>query len=201
MKFFITTLFLFSTVFQIAFAEGNNSKIEHKTRLDLLSEFKSNSINLNPEFTGRKISGIVFSTFIPGAGQYYLGEELKGTAFTLAFYGCAVAAVLANTNMTGRDDRIKVLTKDYLDSKDYYKSEAIWQTIQFEVNNRKWDYRRRQIYMYSAIGVWVLNMLDVIFITEDNGASDFVLNGKTFPKINLALDKDFSGVALQFNLP
>ncbi len=60
----------------------------------------------------RYLKAAIFSVFIPGAGQAYLGHTWKGAALTLGFVGSGVTAILAQNNFTGREDRIKTLLAD-----------------------------------------------------------------------------------------
>ena len=50
-------------------------------------------------------------------------------AITLAFYGTALAAIIAHNNAQGREDRIKVLTQEYNTKGNYNDAEKVWQTI------------------------------------------------------------------------
>ena len=69
-----------------------------------------------------------------------------------------------------------------------------------EKGNRDNDYDRRSIFSWLAVGVWVYNVFDVIFLTDDQGENEFSLNNPTID-LNLVTFNDFNGVALKLNLP
>lgn len=172
-----------------------------KSKLELLSAVKKAEplfgfIDLN----SRRTKSIIYSTFVPGSGQTYLGNELKGIGFTVGFFGTALTAILAHNNMVGREDRIQALTQTYLATGDFKTAEQIWNQIKFEEGNRDNDHKRRQIFSYTALGVWILNMVDVIFFSEDFGADEFSSVDPGF-NLNLSSAADLTGIELKFNLP
>jgi len=205
MKIFLITLITFFCFDLQTFASDKknvNEKHEVKNRHELLNDFK---VQEEPgfwdvEFTPRKTKALIFSTFVPGSGQTYLGSELKGMGITLAFYGTALTAVIAYNNAQGREDRIKVLTQDYNTKGNYNDAEEVWQSILVEKEDRDNDYTRSSIFTWLAVGVWIYNVFDVIFLTDDQGENEFSLN---YPMIDfdLVTHNDYNGVALKLNLP
>ena len=182
--------------------EVNDKKSEVKNRYELLNDFRIQDEPgfFDVEFTPRKTKALIFSSLIPGSGQTYLGNELKGMGLSLAFYGTALAAVIAHNNAQGREDRIKVLSQEYKTKGNYKDAERVWQTILGEIDNRDNDYDRRAIFSWLAVGVWVYNIFDVIFLTDDRGESEFSYNNHTID-LNLITHNDYNGVALKLNLP
>lgn len=183
------------------FANGGGDK-ESKSKLELLEEFKNISVNKNSDerFTIRQIRGIILSSIVPGSGQSYLGSTLKGAAITIGFFGTGVYAMIAHNNMTGREDRIKVLTSEYNSKGTYLEAEAVWKKIEAEKILRDEDYKRRQIFTYTSIGIWLYNVIDVIFFTSDKGVDSFAINGNDI-KIDLASHGNYNGIALKLFLP
>lgn len=204
MKIFISILL--SALFFNLPAFGGDKYIKDQSskrnHYQLVSDLKLQDENsfFDVEFTPRKIRALIFSTFIPGSGQTYIGDELKGMAISLAFYGTALAAVIAHNNAQGREDRIKVLTQEYVTKGNYSDADKVWQEILTEKSNRDTDYDRRAIFTWTTAAVWVYNVLDVIFLTEDQGEDKFSLNNSLF-NVNLVANQDFNGVALKLNLP
>ena len=180
--------------------DDKNSEL--KNHYELLNDFKIQDEPgfFDVDFTTRKTKALVFSTFVPGSGQTYLGSELKGMGISLAFYGTALAAIIAHNNAQGREDRIKVLTQDYNTKGNYNDAEKVWQTIVGEKGNRDNDYDRRSIFSWLAVGVWVYNVFDVIFLTDDQGENEFSFHNPIID-LNLVTFNDFNGVALKLNLP
>ena len=205
MKIILTTLITLFVLNQMTFGidkEVNDKKSGVKNRYELLNDFRIQDEPgfFDVEFTPRKTKALIFSSLIPGSGQTYLGNELKGMGLSLAFYGTALAAVIAHNNAQGREDRIKVLSQEYKTKGNYKDAERVWQTILGEIDNRDNDYDRRAIFSWLAVGVWVYNIFDVIFLTDDRGESEFSYNNNTID-LNLITHNDYNGVALKLNLP
>jgi len=205
MKIFLTTLFIAFIFNQIVFCfdkNNNNVKSGVKNHYQLLNDIKIQDEPgfFDVDFTPRKTKALVLSFLVPGSGQTYLGNELKGMGISLAFYGTALAAIIAHNNAQGREDRIKVLTQDYNTKGNYNDAEKVWQTILGEKVNRDNDYDRRAIFTWLAVGVWIYNIVDVIFLTDDQGEDEFSLNNSLIDFDVLAND-DYKGVALKLNLP
>lgn len=208
---FCRPFFIFFTVLLFLFANQHGfcsdkikaaEKFEVKTYYQLLNDFKIQDERgfFDVDFTPRKIKSLIFSTIIPGSGQTYLGSELKGMGISLAFYGTALSAIIAHNNAQGREDRIKVLTQEYNTKGNFNDAEKVWKTLLDEKANRDNDYDRRSLFSWLAAGVWVYNIVDVIFLTDDQGENEFSLNNSTID-INLVTQNDFNGVALKLNLP
>jgi hypothetical protein len=205
MKIFFLTL-LTVVIFNhnnYCFDKKNDDKnSEFKSYYELLNDFKIQDEPgfFDVDFTPRKTKALIFSTFVPGSGQTFLGNGLKGMAITLSFYGTALAAIIAHNNAQGREDRIKVLTQDYNTKGNYNDAEKVWQTIVEEKGNRDNDYDRRSLFSWLAAGVWVYNVFDVIFLSDDQGENEFSLKNPAID-LNLVTFNDFNGVALKLNLP
>ena len=204
MKFFSTLLILSALLTNISFGgDGAKAGAEKKSKLDLLNEI-NNAEASAPfiDFSSRETRAAIFSAIIPGSGQTFIGHTWKGVGFTVAFYGTALTAILAHNNMIAREERIEVLTREYRSTGSFQAAQLVWDQILFEEGNRDNDHKRRQIFSYAALGVWVLNMVDIIFLTSDRGADEFALaeKNKTF-NISLANNEDYTGVELKFILP
>ncbi|HEY4754948.1 MAG TPA: DUF5683 domain-containing protein [Ignavibacteriaceae bacterium] len=206
MKIFLTTLFIAFIFNQIVFCfdkNNNNVKSGVKNHYQLLNDIRMQD---DPEFfdvdfTPRKTKALVLSFLVPGSGQTYLGDELKGMGISLAFYGTALSAIIAHNNAQGREDRIKVLTQDYNTKGNYNDAEKVWQTILGEKENRDNDYDRRSIFTWLAVGVWLYNIVDVIFLTGDQGENEFSHNNNSIFNFNFMEHNNFNGIALKLNLP
>ncbi len=198
-----STLVFFSGSYLYA---GNNEPEEATNKISFyeLKMVLNQNVQHSPpfiDFNDRKTKAILYSIFVPGSGQYTLGHYLKGTALTLAFFGTGLTAVIAHNNFTGSEDRLKVLTDEYIASGTYAQAERAWQAMQTEKLKRDNDYERRQIFTYAAIGVWVYNIIDIIFFSDERSRDIFAASHQSnSPIINFVVS-DFSGVELKFNLP
>ena len=183
-------------------ASAQQQANEKLSKQEILSAARSDKSFWDVDLTGRKLNAVIYSAFVPGSGQTYLGHELKGAAISLTFYAAAITAVIAHNNFLAREDRIKVLTKSYNETRDFTKADQLWREILNEANNRIHDYDRRKIFGYAAAGLWLLNVFDIFFLSDDLGADVFSMKDDNNPvQLNLALDENFSGIALKFYLP
>jgi len=204
MKLFF--IYLFSLLFVTSSFPLNNregGEIKRLSRQDFLESMKNQTLDEKPWFdlSSRTTKAILLSAIIPGAGQTYLGSDLKGIGFTLAFFGTGLAALSNHSNFIGREERLKVLVENYQRAGDFTTANRAWNDIVFEKANRENDYERRNLFAYLTIGVWVLNMVDVILFSDDKGEDEFTsLQPKTF-EIGLSSYSQFNGIAIKFNLP
>ncbi len=205
MKFLVTVLLIIVTLPKESFGGGNTLQLEKAKQKNLYHLYQDLKLQDEPgffdvEFTPRRTRALIYSSLVPGSGQTYLGEELKGMALSIAFYGSALYAVIAHNNALGREDRIKVLTQEYKSKGNYNEAEKVWQSILSEKSLRDDDYKRRSIFSWLALGIWAYNVFDVLFLTGDEGEKEFSMNNSTldvsFTSINY-----FNGIALKLNLP
>ncbi len=203
MKIFFIAILFTLIVYQSSFCRNRDDDQSNiKNHYQLAYDFKIQDEQgfFDVEFTPRRTRALIFSSFIPGAGQTYLGNELKGMAISVAFYGTALTAVIAHNNAQGREDRIKVLTQEYSTKGNYKDAEKVWQAILTEKSNRDNDYDRRSLFTWTAVAVWVYNVFDLIFLTEDQGENQFSLSNPVID-MELVTNHDFNGVALKLILP
>lgn len=181
------------------FAGEENAVPEKKSKLEFISAVKKSAPAVSLEYGTREFYALVLSSLIPGSGQTYLGHEYKGAAITLGFVGTTIGAVIAHNNFLAREDRIEVLTRDYNQASEFSKAEQLWRQIKTEENNRKYDNERRAIFGISAAVIWVYNIIDILFLTDDKGEDVFASNSPS--NIDFITGADFSGIALKINLP
>jgi len=207
--YFLFCLLLFNTSFP--FGEGGKEEIKKLSKLEILESIKNQSVDDKLEIrspdgpwfdlSSRYTKSILLSAVIPGSGQTYLGNELKGVGFTVAFFGTGLAALLNHSNFVGREDRLKVLVDTYLQAGDFSTADRTWKEIVFEKGNRENDYNRRNLFAYLTIGVWVLNMVDVILYSDDKGENEFASSQSPKFELGLSSQGQYNGIAIKFNLP
>jgi len=202
MKIFLCYI-LFLTGTLMAAGGDPNLQPEKKSKYELIAESKSMQINSSAvtEVNPRYVRSIIFSFLIPGAGQTYTGNHLKGTAITITFFGTALGAILNNNNFNGREERIKNLLANYQNAGDFVTADKFWNEIQNEKVNRDNDNNRRKIFTYATIGLWLLNMADIIFYNEDHGPDEFARTNSSKFQIAIESTDSFNGIALKYNLP
>jgi len=142
----------------------------------LLAQFNYENRTLNQSsngiFSKRKLTALTYSTFIPGAGQFYLGYKLKGAIFTLSAFGSLVTTIVSHNNLIGGNERLENLEIQYQSTLNWEKAEQIWQEMLQVKSDIDKDYKRRNLFLGITIGVWVANIIDVLFFTSDKGAGD-----------------------------
>lgn len=156
---------------------------------------QSNSLNFkegNGFLSKRKLTALTYSTFIPGAGQFYLGHKFKGVIFTLVAFGSLTTTIVSHNNLIGENERLENLEIQYQSTLNWEKAEQIWQEMLRVKSDADKDYRRRNLFLKITIGVWVVNIIDVLFFTPDKGAGDiFGFNGST-----IRIEKIGNGLAI-----
>jgi hypothetical protein len=172
--------FLFSLIiaFGAVYAQTENAikTPSQASQLALANDLRD--LPAAPSFLGfdldsRKTKAAIYSFFIPGSGQTYLGYEIKGTAITLGFLGLGLATALNQNNFIGREDRLSTLMSDYKAATNYTAAENIWKDIQYEKGNRDNDYKRRNIFLALTAAAWLYNMIDITMFSEDQGTTVF----------------------------
>ena len=202
MKIFLCyVLFLTGTL--VAAGNEPDALQQRKSKYELFAESKNlqNSSITVSEVNPRYVRSIIFSFLIPGAGQTYTGNHLKGAALTISFFGTALGAILNNNNFNGREERIKNLLFGYSNAGDYVTADLLWNEIQNEKVNRDNDNKRRKLFSYAIIGLWLLNMADIIFLNEDHGPDEFARGNSSKFQVAIESTNSFNGVALKYNLP
>lgn len=126
----------------------------------------------DPFVSKRKLTALIYSTFIPGAGQFYLGHKLKGTAFTLTAFGSLVITIVSQNNLIGGNERLENLEIQYQSTMNWEKAEQIWQEMLQVKSDIDKDYKRRNLFLGITAGIWVANIIDVLFFTSDKGSGD-----------------------------
>jgi hypothetical protein len=173
------------------------SEPETKSRLELEKSVKS-AVTNKPIISPDKYTPLIFSALVPGSGQIYFGHELKGVLFTVGFFSSAVTSMLSHNNMVGRDDQIKKFTKEYLASQEFVVSEKLWRNIEEAKAKRDADYSRRNIFIGVAAGIWLANIVDVLFFTENIGKDEFGMNSS---KMDLKMTSAGPNIEIKFFLP
>lgn len=158
------------------YTQTTDSVVEKKSMSELIYQLKQDGGEQNAEknlWTVRKMRATVLSAIIPGTGQTYLGSELKGVGLTIGFAGTAIAAIINHNNFCSREDRITNLYGNYKLMSTYAEAEKLWQEISVERAARDKDFNRRKYFSYAAVAIWIYNMIDIVYLTEDAGAEQF----------------------------
>lgn len=154
------------------------------------------------DFSDREVRAAWLSAVIPGAGQTFLGHDYKGAGLTLGFYGSLLTTILAQNNFHARQDRIQTLTNEYKGAGNYGLANYYWDQIQFEKGNRDNDVKRRNLFIAVTAALYIYNMVDILYLTEDKGGVSFSFGPeiKDFEGVN-GVTSLYRGIALKINLP
>ncbi len=161
------------TPLQFAFAEIKDSTISISTSAARASD----------ESSSRKTTAIIYSCFIPGAGQTLLGDPYKGAGFTLVAFGSAITALISHNNYVARNERLDALEYQYKVSTNWTSSDYIYQSMLDAHHLLVSDRNRRNIFLAVSAVIWVVNVADVIWNTEDHGQRMFSQSADPLPSI------------------
>ncbi len=125
------------------------------------------------QWSERKMIGVVLSTLVPGSGQTYLGHQTKGAVLTLTTLGSALVAVLSENNVSGRNERLDELKVQYGLSIRYVDADDLWRRMVETKGILDRNQRQRDLFIKVAAALWVVNIVDVLLFTEDEGEKTF----------------------------
>lgn len=168
----ITTLILL-LVINISNAQSSNNLSDENLIND---EQKISEILKFPKLDARRVTGLAYSSIVPGSGQIYLGYKTKGAAFAIGFFTGLVGTIVSHNNFIGNRERIQSLQFDYLNADRYTLAEYYWKQMVSVHNEQKTNERARNIFMISTGLIWTLNIIDYLFFTEDKGPIEFSNN-------------------------
>lgn len=137
------------------------------------------------EMTPRRVNALVLSVVVPGAGQTMLGDTYKGLGFTLAYFGSALTALISHNNFIARGERLDALEYQYSSSTNWTSSDVIYGQMKESYQQWKDDRRRRNIFIAVSAAIWIANIADLLYNTEDSGEKVFshsVLKNGGYPQ-------------------
>ncbi len=129
-----------------------------------------------PKFDSRRINGLVYSSFVPGSGQIYLGHKTKGALFAVSFFTGLVGSIVSQNNFVGNRERLETLKFDYLNADRYTLAEYYWKQMLDVHNEQKIHERARNIFAIATAIIWSTNLIDYLFFTNDKGPIEFSSN-------------------------
>lgn len=188
MRTFFCTVFFFISVSVPALSQST-----------LKGDSLATSFPTTSGWTERRILATSLSVIIPGSGQSLLGHDEKGAAFTIVFFGTALTAILAESNVVGRNERIDELQLQYAESRSYVFSDDVWNRMKETKAIADNEAKRRDLFVKFAAVVWAANMVDMIFFTEERSEQTFGSMDSKEPLFALAPDP-YSGFQARLTL-
>jgi len=110
---------------------------------------------------------VYYSTLFPGWGQLKAGHYGKGSLFISAELVSLVSLAITQIQYNRAAEQFDNARKRYLNST--YIGDAV---SNYQLMREKWDdserlYKYRNALIGTAIGVYVLNIVDIVFFCED----------------------------------
>ena len=148
--------------------------VQRSTEIALFQDSTTTSAP-SDAWTSRKTVALILSTIIPGSGQSYLGNVEKGAAFTIGTLGTGLITFLFENNIIGRNERLAELTAKYdpAFATRYDSSEQIWARMLDTKSILDDEVRLRNRYRTITLVLWIANIIDVAFFTDDKGEKTF----------------------------
>ncbi|MBM4174570.1 MAG: hypothetical protein FJ213_00110 [Ignavibacteria bacterium] len=168
----VQLVFILLLMAQIGASQTRYTSLENSPTLTI-KEMSSDPVPIMPEWNVRKITGLAYSTFVPGSGQFYLGHKLKGSLITVGFLASFVTAIVSHNNFISNRERLDNLKYEYYSADRYALAEELWKQIKEVHDEQKVNERKRTISSFISAGIWALNIIDYLFFTDDLGVADF----------------------------
>ncbi len=125
------------------------------------------------EMSSRQTTALIYSCILPGSGQTMLGHTYKGVGFTLLAFGSALTAGISHNNFIARNERLDALEFQYANATTWENADLIYSSMRGAHTQLKQDKNRRDLFLIISAVVWVSNIFDIIYFTEDEGQSLF----------------------------
>lgn len=113
-----------------------------------------------------RLKSLARSIIIPGWGQRYSDQKLKGTLLTTAAIGSVIAYFLVNDNFNEKMDiyKDKVSEYDFILRNGNYGDLALKHAELVDAQDEAYDAEnKRRFAIGTVIGIWGINLLDALF--------------------------------------
>lgn len=128
------------------------------------------------EADSRRTTALLYSCIMPGSGQTMLGHTYKGVGFTLVAFGSMLTAAISHNNYVARNERLDALEYQYANTTTWISANSIYNDMIGVQKKLVQDRDRRNIFLSISAVVWAVNIVDVLYNTEDLGQELFSLN-------------------------
>jgi len=125
------------------------------------------------EMSSRQTTALIYSCILPGSGQTMLGHTYKGVGFTMLTFGSALTAGISHNNFIARNERLDALEFQYANATTWENANLIYSSMEGAHSQLKQDKNRRDLFLIISAVVWVSNIFDILYFTEDEGQSLF----------------------------
>lgn len=105
------------------------------------------------------------SAIIPGWGQMYSDQTAKGAFFFIAEVVALGGLVWTQSNYVDTKDTYEEAVADYRNATQIDEIELAWEDVQSTYSDAQdWE-SKRDVWMYAAIGIWAINVVDAFMIS------------------------------------
>lgn len=155
--------------------ESKNNFAETSVRNINISskEFQTILIYNKPEKTWAQLLG-----FFPGASQIYKGQNFRGYTYIGLTVTCIAFAIKYHYSFINNNDNYLEYKRFYNGSDDEYaiiNGEKIYPVLINAIETQKYydsaknDAKLRDIFIYSTFGIYLINIIDALFIEPSGG--------------------------------
>jgi len=140
------------------------------------------------------------SGIVPGWGQYYTEQRMKGTLFFLAEAAAVAAVIYADGQRTDAQNDVNDAWRKYAaaDTEEGIKA-ALAERDRLYDELEKWHNNRKR-WSYVAVGVWLVNVLDAAILFPTSGSASYseLPTGESGFFASIDPDKATAGFAVRF---
>ena len=175
-RFHILLILLFSLSVLLIGGEHDAvySSVVRLIEQDTTAQTASIQVKMNDdERSSRRTLALVYSCVLPGSGQTMLGHSYKGVGLTLLAFGSALTAVISHNNYIARNERLDALEFQYLNATTWLSAEYAYLSMRATQTQLKTDKNRRDLFIVLTAAIWVGNIVDVLYNSEDQGQTLF----------------------------
>lgn len=125
------------------------------------------------QMTSRRTTALLYSLAMPGSGQTMLGHPYKGVGFTLAAFGSLLTAVISHNNFVASNERLDALEFQYANATNWVSANTLYNDMIGVEQQLKQHRSKRNIFIVVTAVIWSVNIVDVLYNTEDEGQTVF----------------------------
>ena len=131
-----------------------NTEIEIKSEEPFTYQYR-----LRPK---SKRKTLLMSTILPGSGQIYAGQKLKGYLWNIGTLGSVAIAVLSYSNFKNAKDQYLNDQSGYLENTNLSNMTNLRNTMLSSYNKMENSYNTYRLMTIVASSLWVLNVVDAV---------------------------------------
>ncbi|MBI2427661.1 MAG: hypothetical protein HYV29_02495 [Ignavibacteriales bacterium] len=116
-------------------------------------------------------------------------------------FGSLLTAIISHNNFIARGERLDALEFQYKNATTWEIAELNYDEMKYTHNQLRRDRQRRDLFFIVTAALWTLNIVDVLYNTDDRGESLFSLHsGNEHARTHLSFDSPHKPL-LSLSLP